>query len=424
LESANPSAHIDDMSLTSSAGEATSFGSRERISSVPIEASDTSKKSLTSSGQPSAENAFLKEKKSSTEVRHKDEKSSNISTLNTTQLDDYSGTNSKRTPTEGRPQGQSGTVHANDHPSSTILPNNRSIAFLQKSAVNISLKQEKVYCSIRNEGFLMAVDLTYQHLLKYRPRLEFLLSLAEWRHVHVLMLYARVFNCELAAANIDQPKEFNIDLPDNLEVLEPLGVVLASIGVVEDPANGVVYIPIAKPLRNKIYEPHDPDDVTIFMEWSQYKWNASWAQVELEREERKKTALARGIEIPTKTFAPKYNKLHVWEHLALKIWLGWDEELWFNYNMATHALSRTFSFVDFPRDPSGSYSWLIPRCRDGNGVYGRFPNPSLSSDVWMIALLFNFGDLPSDRTGSWYYKTKVVEDIVQLLHQFLDSARI
>eukprot|EP00980_Cylindrotheca_fusiformis_P018226 scaffold5912_cov101-Cylindrotheca_fusiformis.AAC.2 len=318
---------------------------------------------------------------------------------------------------------RSKTVNRTRQLPSIISSNSKSIAFLQKSAVQVSLKQEKIHCSIRNEGFLMAVDLAYDILARHRPRFEFLLSLAEWRHVHVLMLYARVFNCELAAAKIDQPKDFNIYLPDDVRVLEPLGVVLGSIGIVEDKDNGVTYIPVAKPIRNKAYAPHDPNDVTTFMEWSQYKWNASWAQAELEREERKEAARSRGITIPTREFAPNHSKLRVWEKLALEIWLGWDEELWYSYVVATRALSRDYSLVNFPRDPTGSYAWLIPRLNAGSRVYGRLPSPSLANDVWMIALLFNLSDLPSARTGSWYYKTKVIENIVEILHLYLESAR-
>ena len=270
----------------------------------------------------------------------------------------------------------------------------------------------------------MAVDLAYKDFLVHRPRLEYLLSLAEWRHLHVLMLYARIFNCELAAGNIDQPKEFNIYIPDDLKIVESLGVVLASIGIVEDPALGVAYIPVSRRVLGNTYEAHDPQDVTIFMEWSQYKWNASWSQVEKEREERKQKASERGIEIPNRDFAPNYSKLHAWEHLALEIWLGWDEELWFSYKTATHALNRSLSFVDFPRNPLGSYSWLIPRFEANNGIYGRVPKPSVTSDVWMIALLFNFCDLPIEKTSTWYHKTKTIKEVTDILRQFLSTARI
>lgn len=299
----------------------------------------------------------------------------------------------------------------------------KAISILQQTGVNLSTKHKKIYSSVRNERFLMATDLAYYRIVRENHRLELLFSIAEWRHVHVLMLYARVFRCELLAESIDQPKEFSIYLPDNLQILEPLGVVLASIGVVEDREGGVSYIPVAKPLKGREYKPHDPSDVTMFMEWSQYKWNASWTQVKVERKRRKNNAQSGGIEIPEPEKASsKQPKLRCWEHIAVEMWLGWDEELWFNYELFVESVRRSFLFVDFPRCPAGTYAWLIPSYRSSSGSYAKIPNPAIGNAVWMISLLFDLSDLPPQTTASWFCKTDTITDIQATLLQFLDSA--
>ena len=303
-------------------------------------------------------------------------------------------------------------------------PDSKPLAYLKEAAVNLSSQMERVYTSIQYEGYLVAVDLAYHDLLAQNLRLEFLLSFTEWRHIHMLILYARTFNCELEGCHINQPKEFNIYIPDDLQILESLGVVIASIGIMEDPSLGVAYIPLARPLLGKVYTPHDPQDVTIFMDWSQYNWNESWSKVKAERRTRKEKAEQRGIDIPRKVFPPNYSKLQIWEHLALELWLGWDEELWFSYKTVVQAMSQSYSFVDFPRDSRGTYSWLIPRYETPSGIYGRVPKPAISSDAWMIALLFNFCDLPPERTTKYYYRTKKINSVMDVLREFLDSARL
>jgi hypothetical protein len=304
-----------------------------------------------------------------------------------------------------------------------VLSDSKPVGVLKAAGVSLSMKKQEVHVSINNEGFLLAVEVAYQKLKEIRPRLAFLLSLAEWRHVHILMLYARIFRCEVAAAGIVQPPEFSIALPPNIQVLEPLATVLESIGIVEDTALGVVYIPVAKPVRDGAYEPHDPEDVTEFLEWTQYDWNASWERVEVEREERRKAAIENGVKLPEKTFPPNHAKLLEWEYLALEKWLGWDESLWFSYEQATRMLSREFSLVNFPKLTIGTYSWLIPRSNKDGGAICRVPKPSLSSDVWMIALLFNFCALPLERTNTWYYETKPTPDVLKILEEFVGSAR-
>lgn len=236
------------------------------------------------------------------------------------------------------------------------------------------------------------------------------------------MLYSRVFECEVGAARIRLPSEFRIQVPANLRVLEPIAVALASIGVVDDEALGVKYIPVAKPMKNGVYRPHDPEDVTEFLEWTQYDWNTSWAQVEQGREARRKMAAEDGIKLPEKMFPPNHSKLLEWENLALEKWLGWDEGLWHTYQQMAQMVSRKVSFIDFPKHLTGNYAWLLPRVENEKGALCKVPKPSVGSDAWMVALLFDFGALPSERTNTWYHETRPVENVSDLLTTYLESA--
>jgi hypothetical protein len=318
---------------------------------------------------------------------------------------------------------------------------------------------------------LEAVEKSYLFILELRPRLRYLFSLSEWIHIHALILYARVFDCELAASGITLPlpPQFRIELPHHLSVLEPLAVVLESIGIVEDRAKGVRYIPVAKPRvfgeeeqvrqegqgkqgdydtkanivynninEKKPYVRPDPEDVTEFLEWTQYPWTQSWIKVEQAREARLVMALADGIMLPTKSSTVNHAKLLEWEHLALEKWLGWDDALWFAYDQTVEIFQNQLSFVPFPnQSPWGTYSWLLARHVIREATYNtnrgneavamcRLPNPGLPPEVWMIGLLFNFSGVPlEDQLRlEWYYETVPTNGIPDRLLVFLASAVI
>lgn len=322
------------------------------------------------------------------------------------------------------------------------LVNSTSLLVLGDMALSISETQETVHTSVKNDGFVAAADMAYKILLEIRPRLKYLLSLAEWRHVHVLMLYTRVLECELAAANKVAPYEYQIALPSKVQILEPMAAVLASIGIVDDLELGVTYIPVAKPIVDDNYMAPNPEDVTEFLEWKQYDWNLSWANVLAGRKRRRKEAEENDVKLPQGNFQPNYDKLLEWEQLAVEKWLGWDDDLWFSYSIAVDALSRVAAFVDFPRQAvGGTYAWLIPREEfDGTNVWSsqglclftdafencgafcRIPKTSLAPEEWMVALLFNLSDLGACRTRTWYHKTKPTADVSAILEKFLRAA--
>jgi trimeric autotransporter adhesin len=302
--------------------------------------------------------------------------------------------------------------------------------------VDVGLKKEMkvIHATVSSRQFQNVVILAYEKLCQVRPRLAFLFSEAEWLHVHCLLLYSRLFDCELHHHKIDLPKEFQIEIPEGIEVFEPIAAVLSSIGIVEDKDVGVTYVPVAKPYHgNVVYAPHDPEDVTEFLEWTQkeglgYDWNASWEKVERGRQERKEKASEQGVKLPmiesTVDSEKQEEKLRDWNLLAVEKWLGWDDDLWNSYKQACHVLSRVAQFCRFPRDvKTGTYAWLLP-CQenDETGVIVRVPNANLSADTWMIALLFEFCAPPQMQTATWYIETNVLCDIFHVTSQFLESA--
>ena len=300
-------------------------------------------------------------------------------------------------------------------------------------ALHLSSDKETIYSSVKCDAYLKAAELAYQKLLDVRPRLSFLFSLAEWRHVHALLLYARVWDCELSAARLRRPTEFRIKVPKTIKVLAPLAAVLRSIGIVEDDGLGAIYIPVARKLKPGYrYRQPDPEDVTEFLEWTQYDWKGSWALVEAERKVRKAAAAEHHIN-PPDPLAPSERRGNVadWESQAVELWLRYDDDLWFSYQQASSILARRASFVEFPTSPKGSYAWLIPRQDDEDGRSSkskelgpacRMPRKTLPKDDWIIAILFDMSALPHERTCTWYHRIQAAKPAAEIMDHFVGSA--
>lgn len=301
----------------------------------------------------------------------------------------------------------------------------KSVAFLKDFDCGLKTATKQIHATIKNEGYKIAVEKAYHKLLEIRPRLKYLLSLAEWLHVHMLLLYARVFECELHFYNITLPGEFQIAVPDKIMVFEPIAAAISSIGIVEESDIGVTYIPVARSYRgNDIYKPHNKDDVTEFLEWTQYDWNASWYQVEKERLERRMMAAEKNMKIPEPEKRFDESRLEDWQQLVVEKWLGWDDDLWFSYMQACFVLDRIGHFVPFPKDGSkkGSYAWLLPRQMNNKGAYVRIPRPSLNHDCWMIAVMLDFCALEPSATSTWYHETNRVKNVQHLINSFISAA--
>lgn len=309
-----------------------------------------------------------------------------------------------------------------------------SVSLLKDVDPGLKDSASVVHATVHSQRFQSIVTVAYEKLCQVRPRLVFLLSKAEWLHIHCLLLYTRLFDCEMHFHKIDLPSEFQIEIPQDIQVLEPLAAVLSSVGIVEDSLNGVTYVPVPKPCKDDSqYRPHDPEDVTEFLEWTQkdelgYDWNASWERVELGRRERKQRAEEQGVKLPiaeSKLDIEKHEeKLRDWNLLAVEKWLGWDDELWFSYQQACHVLLRVAEFSAFQRETKfGTYAWLLPRNEKEDGSLSVIlPSNSLSADTWMVALMFGFCALPKERTNSWYVESNPVPNVEDVTSQFLESA--
>jgi hypothetical protein len=241
------------------------------------------------------------------------------------------------------------------HDTRNALYFSQSISLLNNYDCGLKMEMKHIHATINNEGFQNLVRKAFNRLVEVRPRLIYLLSPEEWLHIHILILYARIFDCELHFHRIVLPPEFQIKIPENIQIFEPIVAILSSIGIVDDIDMGVTYIPVAKPYRGDAdvhYKPHDKDDVTEFLEWAQYDWLKSWDQVKKGRLERKRMAAENNIKIPQNDGIAQGQcddddvmKLTEWEQLALEKWLGWDDELWSSYKQACYVFSRIENFV-------------------------------------------------------------------------------
>lgn len=323
-----------------------------------------------------------------------------------------------------RHRGTENLFNPND-PAPNALNFSESVSFLKDHDCGLKTKTKRIHATINNEGYKTLVRKAYYKLLELRPRLKYLLSLSEWLHVHMLLLYARIFDCELHFYSIVLPRGFQIAVPNKVMVFEPIAAVISSIGIVEEVDTGVTYIPVARSYRGSdVYKPHDKDDVTEFLEWTQYDWNSSWYQVEKARLERRKMAAEKNMKIPMSETQFDDAKLEEWQQLAVEKWLGWDEDLWFSYNQACYVLDRTGRFVPSRRDSSknGSYAWLLPRHTNDTGTFVRVPRPNLSPDSWMIAVMLHMCALEPTTTATWYYETNSIDNVQYLIDCFLGAA--
>lgn len=294
--------------------------------------------------------------------------------------------------------------------------------FLMNSFVGLATEETTRYVNLKHDEYLHAVEEMYLILLEIRPRLRYILSLAEWCHIHMILFYSRVFDCELEATKVSQ-QEFKIYIPPETKVIEPLANVLDSIGIVNDSTFGLCYVPVAKPIKNAEYKVHDPEDVTEFLEWTQYSWGDSWTKVERAREARHAMAEADRVPYKEQAFPTNTEKFLDWESLALEKWIGWDQSLWFAYKQAVALLSRRVRFHEISTSPRGTYSWILPVLKNEcDQVVCRVPMPTVNPVDCMMALLFDLSGLAETHFLSWSSETKPLDNRDLLRKQYLRSA--
>lgn len=155
------------------------------------------------------------------------------------------------------------------------------------AAANDKLQHQRIL--IASDHYFRLVLESYEHLkaAHYRASQEF--SLAEWLHVHALLLYGKIQSVQnsMKLGNFGQHNQ--IDLNGDVLVFDPIATALNAIMAVEDPEVGLVYIPDANfPKANK-------DTMESALELQQilngtlYDWQRSWtrvAEARIDRETR------------------------------------------------------------------------------------------------------------------------------------------
>lgn len=167
-------------------------------------------------------------------------------------------------------------------------------ACFESLGLSISGRIEQIDFSPKTTGYLKLVDTCYAELVSLKPEAATRLSLAEWRHIHALMLYGRIANCEFDATGFKQPAPTRISLPYDLRVFQPIFASLANLGVVEDKDLFVKYIPHCLVPSDDL---ESAEDVEQILDCVQYPWAVSWEECKKARDER----------VPDEGFAVSYS---------------------------------------------------------------------------------------------------------------------
>ena len=167
------------------------------------------------------------------------------------------------------------------------------------------------YILISSEHYFRLAHEAYQQLqaVHFRASLEF--SLAEWLHIHALLLYGRIQAVQQAAGSLrtehDITNQLNqIDLTGEVPVFGPIATALGAIGIVEDRGSGVVYIPDAifpSQPSNSFDTSFGSDPLTELssleirqiLDGTLYDWQRSWHRVLEARTERARQEVGRGM---------------------------------------------------------------------------------------------------------------------------------
>lgn len=108
---------------------------------------------------------------------------------------------------------------------------------------------------------------------------------------------------------------------------------------------------------------------------------------------------------------------------AYGAWLGSDGQLWIDYSRFVDILKPVALFsLSFPKDEKGTYAWLIEKEEDKSGFFVKMPKRSISTAVWMTALVFDPGNLPPRRTSSWYTESDRANSLIATRLGFIKKA--
>jgi hypothetical protein len=163
---------------------------------------------------------------------------------------------------------------------------------LEAAGLGISGRIEEVFSVPNSEKFFQFIDQCYDQLCAAKAELKFVLSRAEWRHIHALFFYGRLQNVEFEQTGKKQPAPTRIPLPYDVRVFQPIWAILADVGVVHDPDLHVRYIPVARMPRTE--DQSDAEDISELIECLQYHWVYSWDEAQKDRQIRINAAASTG----------------------------------------------------------------------------------------------------------------------------------
>lgn len=149
-----------------------------------------------------------------------------------------------------------------------------------------SLAQRKILIS--SEHYFRVALESYEHLRAVHYRASQNFTLAEWLHIHALLLYGRIQQVQLGLNSKGSITQHNkIDLSGDIKVFSPIASILAAIGGVEDRDNGVLYIPDAVyPERPSSEAAYSAAEMQQILNGTLYDWQRSWGRVLEARFER------------------------------------------------------------------------------------------------------------------------------------------
>lgn len=170
---------------------------------------------------------------------------------------------------------------------------------LKRFAANLSATSDLVteHILISSEQYFRLVREAYGQLqaVHYRASLNF--SLAEWLHIHALLLYGRVqaIRQEIAPGGTKNEQLNLIDLSGDIEVFSPIATILQAIGLVKDEEGGVLYVPDAvfptqRPFSSDPLLELSSIEIKQILDGTLYDWQRSWSRV-LEARSRRDNQL-------------------------------------------------------------------------------------------------------------------------------------
>lgn len=139
-----------------------------------------------------------------------------------------------------------------------------------------------VQVRVTSEHYFRLVHEAWEQLRATQFKASQQFSLAEWLHVHALMLFGRIQ--QVNPHDYGEANHINVD-PDT-QVFSPIWTALSAIGIVHDTDLCIRYIPDARVPSAQSSSSYTPKDLAHILDGTLYDWNRSWIRVAEARYER------------------------------------------------------------------------------------------------------------------------------------------